>query len=85
MPSETAIVEKTKPTPPADATPVLACLDSSGPVRLQGVTSFPAETTPTWGLPKSSSVRPTARNIALAPALAAPSVTSWDLIFCVIG
>ncbi len=85
IPSDTAIVAKVRPTPPAAATPVLALLDSSGPVRLQGVTSLPAETTPTWGLAKSSSVSPTARSMARAPALDAPSVTSWDLILSVMG
>ena len=81
MPSETAIVENTSPTPPESATPALACSDNSGPVRLHGVTSLPADTTPIWGLAKSSSDNPTARNIARAPALAGPSVTSWDLSF----
>src|SRR5690554_5954473 len=78
IPSLTAMVVNTRPTPLAAATPALACSESSGPVRLQGVTSLPAETTPTWGFAKSSPVRPTARSIALAPALAAPSVTSWE-------
>ena len=81
MPSETAMVEKTKPTPPDPATPAFACFDNSGPVRLHGVTSLPADTTPTWGFSKSSSDNPTARNMARAPALADPSVTSCDLIF----
>src|SRR5690606_23285706 len=78
IPSLTAMVVNTRPTPLAAATPALACSESAGPVRLQGVTSLPAETTPTWGFAKSSPVRPTARSNALAPALAAPSVTSWE-------
>src|SRR5918994_7303592 len=85
MPSETAIVEMTRPTPPAVATPLLACSDNSGPVTLHGVTSLPADTTPTCGLAKSSSVSPTARSMARAPALAAPSVTSVDLVLVVIA
>ena len=73
-----------RPTPPASMTPSLAAAASSGPLRLQGVTSLPADTTPTCGLEKSSSLRPTARSIALAAALAGPSVTSWEWILGVM-
>src|SRR5918996_6123123 len=85
IPSETAMVEKTRPTPPASATPLLARSASSGPVKLHGVTSFPADTTPTCGLVKSSSSRPTARSIALAAARAGPSVTSRERSLSVIS
>ena len=43
---------------------------------LHGVTSFQLEATPTWGLSQSSSVMPTARSMARAPACCIPSVTS---------
>jgi len=59
IPSETAIVVNSRPTPPAPTTPCFALPARRGPLRLQGVTSLPAETTPTWGLSKSSSLRPT--------------------------
>ncbi len=80
IPSETAMVVKVRPTPPLARTPRLASAASIGPVRLQGVTSLPAETSPTWGRAKSSSCSPTARSMARAPALAKPSVTSWEWI-----
>ena len=47
IPSETAIVENIKPAESGPLTPVFAFKESSGPVTLQGVTSFPAETIPT--------------------------------------
>ena len=47
MPSETAIVEKINPAESGPLTPTFACSDNSGPVRLHGVTSLPAETIPT--------------------------------------
>ena len=74
-----------KPVPPDSTIPLFAFLASSGPVRLHGVTSLPADTTPTCTFEKSSSDKPTARSIALAPALAGPSVTSWDLILLIIS
>ena len=74
------MVVNSSPTPPVALTPRFAAFARPGPVRLHGVTSLPAETTPIWGLAKSSSVNPTARSIARAPALVGPSVTSWDLI-----
>jgi hypothetical protein len=40
------------------------------------VTSFQEDATPTWGLLQSSSVMPTARNMARAGARWKPSVTS---------
>ena len=43
---------------------------------LQGVTSFHDDATPTCAFSKSSSVMPTARNMARAGARLGPSVTS---------
>src|SRR4029077_635435 len=58
---------------------------SSG--MLHGVNSFQLDATPTWALPQSSSVMPTARSIARAPARSIPSVTSklCGFIFSGIG
>ena len=47
IPSDTAIVENIKPALSGPLTPFFACSDNSGPVKLQGVTSLPAETIPT--------------------------------------
>ena len=66
MPSETAIVTNSRGNPPASRTPCLARLASRSSDRLQGVTSFHDEATPTWGLSQSASVMPTARSMARA-------------------
>ena len=47
MPSDTAIVENINPADSGPFTPLFAFKESSGPVTLHGVTSFPAETIPT--------------------------------------
>ena len=47
IPSDTAIVEKINAAESGPFTPFFAYSDNSGPVKLHGVTSFPAETTPT--------------------------------------
>ena len=47
IPSDTAIVEKISPAEISPLTPFFACSESSGPVKLHGVTSLPAETIPT--------------------------------------
>ena len=47
---------------------------------LHGVTSFQDDTTPTWGLSQSSSVIPTARNMARAAARLGKSVTSCERV-----
>ena len=47
IPSDTAIVEKIRPAESSPLTPSFAKFDNSGPVKLQGVTSLPAETMPT--------------------------------------
>ena len=76
MPSETAMVTNSSGKPPASRTPTLARLASRSSGMLQGVTSFHDDATPTWALPQSASVMPTARSIARAGARAEPSVTS---------
>ena len=68
MPSLTAMVVNSSGNPPASRTPTLDRLARRSSGRLQGVTSFQDDATPTWGLAQSSSVIPTARSIARAPA-----------------
>ena len=47
VPGPERIVEKINPAESGPLTPTFACSDNSGPVRLHGVTSLPAETIPT--------------------------------------
>ncbi len=77
MPSLTAIVTNSNGNPPASRTPSLARLASRSSGTLHGVTSFQLDATPTWLLPQSLSVMPTARSMARAGARSIPSVTSW--------
>ena len=76
MPSLTAMVTNSIGKPPAARTPSFARLASRSSGRLQGVTSFQLDATPTCALPQSASVMPTARSIARAGARSMPSVTS---------
>ena len=76
MPSDTAMVVNSRGNPPAASTPCLDRLARRSSGRLQGVTSFQEEATPTWGLAQSSSPMPTARSMARAGARSGPSVTS---------
>src|SRR5205807_9791833 len=76
MPAETAMVVNSSGNPPAARTPSLAALARRASGRLQGVTSFQEEATPTWERPQSSSPIPTARSMARAGARSIPSVTS---------
>ena len=78
IPSDTAMVLNSMGKPPASRTPCLARLARRSSGRLQGVTSFHDDATPTWGLSQSSSVMPTARSMALAGARSAPEVTSCE-------
>ena len=68
MPSLTAMVVNWMGKPPAERTPSLARRARRSRGRLQGVTSFHDEATPTWGLSQSSSVIPMARSMARAGA-----------------
>lgn len=76
IPSDTAIVTNSIGYPPAAETPSLARAASSASGMLHGVTSFQLDATPTWGLSKSASPMPIARNMARAGARRGPSVTS---------
>jgi hypothetical protein len=62
--------------PPAARTPSFERFARRSSDMLHGVTSFQLEATPICGLSQSSSVIPTARNMARAGARAGPSVTS---------
>src|SRR4051794_34808441 len=77
IPSETEIVPNSSGKPAAARTPSFAAFASRSSDRLQGVISFQLDATPICGLSQSSSVIPTARNIARAGARSMPSVTSW--------
>ena len=68
MPSLTVIVPNSSATPPEARTPFFALSARRRSDMLQGVTSFHAEAIPICGFSQSSSVRPTARNIARAAA-----------------
>ncbi len=76
IPSETAIVTNSNGRPPPSRTATLARLASRSRGKLHGVTSFQLDATPIWGLVMSSSLRPIARNMALAGARPLPIVTS---------
>ena len=76
MPSLTVIVPNSSGTPPAPRTPTLAASVRRRIDMLHGVISFHDEATPICGLSQSSSVSPTARNIAREAAFWMPSVTS---------
>ncbi len=68
MPSLTATVVNSMGNAPAARTPSLHRLASRSRGRLQGVTSFHDEHTPTCALSQSSSVMPMARSMARAGA-----------------
>ena len=76
IPSLTVIVPNSSATPPLARTPFFALSASRRSDALHGVTSFQAEAIPICGFCQSSSVKPTARNIARAAAFWLPSVTS---------
>ncbi|CAB4644507.1 unannotated protein [freshwater metagenome] len=76
MPSLTVIVPNSSATPPLARTPFFALSAKRRSDALHGVTSFHDEAMPIWGFCQSSSVSPTARNIARAAAFWFPSVTS---------
>ena len=73
-PSETEIVLNSIGVPPAARIPSLTCLASTRWLRLHGIVSIQVVATPTSGLARSSSVKPTAFSIARAGARSTPSV-----------
>ncbi len=76
--SETVIVPNSSGNPPAACTPALTCSASRRNDMLHGVISFHELAMPICGFSQSSSVSPTARSIARAPARCMPSVTSRE-------
>ena len=78
MPSETVMVPKMTPLPPAALAPASASRARASMCILQGVTIDQVEAMPTIGFLKSSSVKPTGRSIERAPARAGPSVMTEE-------
>ena len=76
MPSDTEMVPNCMGNPPAACTPSLAAVASRANDKLHGVISFHEDAIPIWGLAKSVSPMPTARNMPRAAARSSPSVTS---------
>src|SRR4051812_28543865 len=79
MPSETVIVLKTMLFAPAASAPSAASRASASMCMLHGVRLLHVEAIPTCGFEKSSSLKPTARSIARAGALGAPSTATREL------
>ena len=68
IPSETPIVLNRSPTKPAAVRPVFTSAARSPRCMLQVLPSYQQLATPTWGLARSSGVRPVPSSIAwLAP------------------
>jgi len=81
MPSETAIVLYSIGVPPAARMPAFTRSAKRRRWKLQGMTSIQVLATPTSGFDKSSSVNPTAFNIARAGARPGPTSSSWLFSF----
>ncbi len=79
MPSETVIVLNTTLFAPAASAPAAASRASASMCMLHGVSMLQVDAMPTCGFAKSSSLNPTARSIARAGALGAPSTTTREL------
>src|SRR6185436_12724548 len=78
MPSETVIVLNKTLFAPAPSAPALAWRANPSMCMLHGVTIFQVDAIPTWGLAKSSSLKPTARNMARLGACVSPSTTTRE-------
>ena len=81
MPSDTAMVVKISPTPPLSTTPCLAASHSLAPDRLHGcdLVAGRDQTDLRAGEVLIGQARPPGAS-PCAPALAGPSVTSWEWI-----
>src|SRR5882672_5514035 len=75
IPSDTVIVLKVTLLPPARSAASAAILARPSICMLQGVRLLQVEAMPTWGLRKSSSTKPTARNMARLGDCLMPSTT----------
>src|SRR5664280_3016876 len=75
MPSATVIVPKMMDFPPAASAPAPASRASASICMLQGVSILQVEATPTTVFLKSSSLKPTARNMERLGARSEPSCT----------
>src|SRR5881394_3141234 len=81
--SATEIEAKSKATPPASRTAATASRANSPRSALHGVTRPSVEATPTKGLPRSASVRPSARRKARCGARSSPSTVMREGSFFV--
>src|SRR5438045_9585634 len=81
--SATEIEAKSKATPPASRTAATASRANSPRSALHGVTRPSVEATPTKGLPRSSSRRPSARRKARCSARSSPSTVMREGSFFV--
>src|ERR1019366_7288096 len=80
MPSDTVIVPKMIDLPPAASAPDAASRASSSMCMLHGVTMLHVEATPTMGLAKSASAKPTARSIERFGERSGPSTTTEECL-----
>ena len=78
MPSDTVMVLNVRLLPPASSAPAADSSASWLMCILQGVRLLQVEAIPIWGLRKSSSVNPTARNMARLADLPRPSTTGAE-------
>src|SRR5438128_8236919 len=85
MPSDTAMVLYSMGVPPAVLMPAFTRSDNRRRWKLQGMISIQVLATPMIGRDKSSSVNPTAFNIARAGARLGPTSKSWLVSFSSVG
>jgi hypothetical protein len=78
MPSETVMVLKVIALAPARSAPPATSRANSSICILQGVRLLQVEATPTWGLSKSASRNPTARNMERLGVCLTPSTTKRE-------
>src|SRR3990167_8769780 len=80
IPSEIVMVLKITALPPAALAPWAALSASTLMCMLHGVTMDHVDAMPIWGFLKSSSLNPTARNMARLGARSSPSVTMEEYL-----
>src|SRR5665213_1225402 len=80
IPSDTVIVPKMTALPPAASAAAAASRASSSMCMLHGVTMLQVDAIPTIGLPKSASVKPTARSMERFGERSSPSTTTEEKV-----
>ena len=78
IPSDTVMVLKVMALAPARSAPAATRRASSSMCILHGVKLLHVEATPTWGLSKSASTKPTARSMDRLGACFTPSTTKRE-------